>query len=255
MTAYQCFFSTHQGKRLANEDRGQYLAIAQGMSLVLADGCGGHVGGTAAAQAFCEAWMEIVTAHKQAVNRVVFNAWLRASMTKTAQCLKEQGLGEAKTTGLVAWLDDKQLLLGHVGDTRGYVVNLTHNTVWHTKDHSLAQALVDAGLLETNEAKAHPSRHQLLKAIGTGEIPEPSIVQLPALSAAERLLLCTDGFWELLDEPLVLSLGQLQDKVSFDRWVSNLVNSNVPQDNTSVFLIRKQPNDKVQALGQLAHQA
>jgi hypothetical protein len=88
----------------------------------------------------------------------------------------------------------------HVGDTRLY--HFRDGRVAHqTLDHSMPQALVQAGAIRSDEIRRHPERNRLLKSLGgEGEVA-PTFLEAPiALAPGDAFLLCTDGFWELVTE-------------------------------------------------------
>ncbi|QCC78547.1 serine/threonine-protein phosphatase [Nocardioides daphniae] len=119
----------------------------------------------------------------------------------------DQSLDGTSTTATVGLFDGRQLGLGHVGDSRAYLLRdgelrqLTH-------DHTFVQGLVDEGRITDAEARVHPHRNLILKALDGVRDPAPDLFTL-ALNPGDRLLFCSDGASGVLDdERLGAILGQ-----------------------------------------------
>jgi DNA-binding transcriptional MerR regulator len=103
---------------------------------------------------------------------------------------------EPGTTATALWCDGSRVAVAHVGDSRAYLLRdgvLTQLTI----DHSHVRSLVEEGRLTPEEAREHPDRPRLVRALGTGE-PD---VHLRSARPGDRYLLCTDGVWSVLDDP------------------------------------------------------
>ncbi len=107
------------------------------------------------------------------------------------------------TTAVTLWidLDRQEASWGHCGDSRLYAFRAGQLRT-RTRDHSLVQSLVDAGLLKESELRNHPQRSELLSALGVDESELQISVAPQAWSLLEQdaFLLCTDGVWEWLDD-------------------------------------------------------
>lgn len=97
------------------------------------------------------------------------------------------------TTLTAAILLGEQMTIGHVGDSRAYVINGQGSEVI-TRDHSLVERLRELGQLTPDEAATHPQRNVLYRAIGQGENLEVDVFTQPAPRDG-YLLLCSDGLW------------------------------------------------------------
>lgn len=110
-------------------------------------------------------------------------------------------VGEGGTTGTVALIFNDQLIIGHVGDSRAYII--THTGLEQlTRDHSLVQRLQELGQLTPAEAAVHPQRNVLYRAIGQGEGLEVD-VHSHRLAPGMKILLCSDGLWNLVSDNLI----------------------------------------------------
>lgn len=95
------------------------------------------------------------------------------------------------TTATVVLFDGSQLLVAHIGDSRAY---LLHNGELRqlTKDHTFVQSLVDEDRITEDEARVHPHRNIILRAVDGVHEPEPDVFTVP-LSVGDRVMLCSDG--------------------------------------------------------------
>jgi PPM family protein phosphatase len=119
---------------------------------------------------------------------------------------EDPALNGTSTTATVALFDGTRLGIGHVGDSRAYLYRdgelsqLTH-------DHTFVQSLIDEGRITTDDARVHPHRNLILKALDGVHEAEPDLFELEML-AGDRLLLCSDGVSGVLDD------GRLADILS-----------------------------------------
>src|SRR5699024_11014614 len=94
------------------------------------------------------------------------------------------------TTIVVAIVTDEFITIGHVGDSRGYLLNET-GFKQITEDHSLVNELIKSGEVNENDAFKHPQKHVLLKTLGTEKEITPTLKTINRKKGI-RLLLCTD---------------------------------------------------------------
>ena len=103
------------------------------------------------------------------------------------------------TTFTAVYTDGERCVLGHVGDSRAYL--LRAGELYRLSiDHTLVQALVDAGRLTPEEARTSPQRNVVLRALGGDADAEPDLLDLD-LRPGDRLLLASDGLTDLVDDP------------------------------------------------------
>jgi len=119
---------------------------------------------------------------------------------------EDPALNGTSTTATVALFDGNRLGIGHVGDSRAYLYRdgelsqLTH-------DHTFVQSLIDEGRITTDDARVHPHRNLILKALDGIHEAEPDLFEIEMV-AGDRLLLCSDGVSGVLDD------GRLADILS-----------------------------------------
>ncbi|MGH7816662.1 MAG: PP2C family protein-serine/threonine phosphatase, partial [Candidatus Binatia bacterium] len=139
------------------------------------------------------------------------------------------------TTLILAYVRGDQLFTCHVGDVRGYVRS-AGGFAQITQDHSLVGALVRAGAITPEQARAHPRRNEILQAVGLpgGIIPE---VNARILDNGDRVLLCSDGLWESLSDTEICAV--VDSRGSIRRRATQLVdraNTAGGWDNITVVL-------------------
>ena len=109
-------------------------------------------------------------------------------------------MAQMRTTAVIAISDFRSIIWGHIGDSRLYYFR-TGRIDSQTRDHSVPQALCNAGEIKPADIRFHEDRNRLLRALGANERCEPSIGKAPrSLEASDALLLCSDGFWEYVIE-------------------------------------------------------
>lgn len=210
---YKIIGASHKGMvREHNEDRfaGGMLADNYGYALVC-DGMGGEKGGSIASTLACdEIRRTLDTSYRADMDeKSVYNIMETAvanANTAVYQRARQEGdlLSGMGTTVSLAVLLGNTCYLANVGDSRAY---LLHNGGFAqlTVDHTHVQALVDRGEITPEEAKTHPQRHYLTKAVGV----EPSIMpyfRQMQLEPGDVLLLCSDGLYGMLDSELMAKL-------------------------------------------------
>ena len=175
-----------------SRDRNQDTAYAGQRLLAVADGMGGS--GDAASSAVIEALKPLEGA-LPAGN--LLNA-MQDAVRQADSAVRDLAAADSGTgTTLTAMLwSGSQLALVHVGDTRAYLLR-AGELFQITHDHSVVQALLDAGKITPEEADSHPQRSLLLQAIDGDHMTQPD-VSLHDAQAGDRYLLCSDGLTAVL---------------------------------------------------------
>ncbi|MCX6395030.1 MAG: protein phosphatase 2C domain-containing protein [Propionibacteriales bacterium] len=178
--------------------------------LVVADGVGGAARGDIASSATVETLRKLdeaptggTNADSEALSALA--ATIHLAHDRLAEIVEAHAeLDGTSTTLTAAVFDGDQLHVGHVGDSRGYLLR-DGVLQQFTSDHSLVQSLVDEGRITEEEARVHPHRNLILKAIDSVHEPEPDLFVVPVL-AGDRLLLCTDGCSGALENDTLAAL-------------------------------------------------
>ena len=188
-----------------------------GYGLLVADGMGGEAGGEVASRLALTKLVELIVDTSDwimALERDRDVATVLKRMTERFfqidEILREEAKFDATLRGMgttltVAGILGNNLVFGHVGDSRAYLLRGT-TLEQLTTDHTLAQALIDAGVANRDDPAPRSMRHVLTAAIGSlGERIEPQ-VQRSKLCVGDQVLLCTDGLTEMVDDNLIANV-------------------------------------------------
>ncbi|HEX3223828.1 MAG TPA: protein phosphatase 2C domain-containing protein [Nocardioides sp.] len=111
---------------------------------------------------------------------------------------EEPSLSGTSTTATVALFDGERLAMGHVGDSRAYLFR-GHEISQLTSDHTFVQSLIDEGRISEEDARSHPHRNLILKALDGVHDVDPDLFTVE-LTERDRILLCSDGASGSLDD-------------------------------------------------------
>jgi protein phosphatase len=200
-----------------DEDLLQQSFLMNGYGMLVADGMGGAAGGEVASRLALSNLVELIvdtsdwiltlqrehdvfTVLERMTERFLeIDAILRKEADKDTTL---QGMG---TTLTVAGVLGSDLVIGHVGDSRAYLLR-GDELKQLTTDHTLAQALIDAGVANRDDPASRSMRHVLTAAVGSlGEQIGPQ-VQRFKICAGDKLLLCTDGLTEMVEDSTIASV-------------------------------------------------
>jgi len=208
------------GGRPYNEDYANYLLLSDYSCWVLADGLGGHGGGEMAAQLAVETVLDTF-ARQPGMSTEHLGTYLSAANSAVINAQsKDPRLANMRTTLTLLISDYQSAVWAHIGDTRLYYFHqgLLEGNRPATKDHSVPQAMADAGDIAQKDIRFHEDRNRLLRAMGNPSDFRPAITTPIALNAGDSLLLCTDGFWEYVTEPEMTL--ELRQSSGAEKWLA-----------------------------------
>ncbi len=248
---YEFFSQTDPGLiRPNNEDAVGFDRETQ--LCVVADGMGGYNAGEIAsgmAVAFIKSemtrWLTQVmrVADSNQVRRAleicVENTNL--SILKAAYANSQYaGMG---TTLVVGVFQQDQLILGHIGDSRCYRLRQA-NLTQITRDHSLLQEQLDAGLITPDEAASSTQKNLVTRALGVEE-SVPLEVNVHDVLADDIFLLCSDGLTDMADDIEIAQALMTEPTLqTMAQRLLNVANANGGRDNITVLLVRASKNAK-----------
>jgi protein phosphatase len=166
-------------------------AESDGFVAAVADGMGGHVGGEIASEVALQA---AVDADGDAVARV--RAANRAILRRVRSQPDLAGMGTTLTLGVFD--PDGLLEIGHVGDSRAYLLR-AGDLSQITRDHSLVAEMIDSGQLHPDDVSEHPYRSVITRALGLDDHVDVDHLHRD-LHPGDRVLLCTDGLTAMLSD-------------------------------------------------------
>jgi serine/threonine protein phosphatase PrpC len=115
-----------------------------------------------------------------------------------AQVEQDPALAGTSTTATIALFDGHRIAIGHIGDSRGYLFR-DGELSQITADHTFVQSLIDEGRITEEEARVHPHRNLILKALDGLHEVEPDLFAI-ALTPGDRVFLCSDGACGVLED-------------------------------------------------------
>lgn len=190
---------TDKGSRKVNEDCLGAEQNADAQFFFLADGLGGHGKGDMASHLVIEKAGEFV--RNQSWTKTYFKDLFQ--YCQNALIAEQQRLGyssQMKTTLTAVAIGKHQVQWAHIGDSRVYFFK-RKRLAERTLDHSVPQMLAASGMIKESEIRHHEDRNRLLKVIGEEWSANPcETSKLYRKTSGMAFLLCSDGFWELIDE-------------------------------------------------------
>ncbi len=178
---------------------------------ILADGMGGYKGGeiasrlaTESVQKYIQNNFERITKEKEEILKLVKSAVEYANMVvyeKSKEVPELEGMG---TTLEVCVIYNNKAYIGHVGDSRIY--RIRKDVIRKlTKDHSYVQKLVEDKKITREEAKTHPKKNMLIKALGCTPYVEPDI-RARNFEKGDVFIMCSDGLTNMVEENRIYTL-------------------------------------------------
>jgi serine/threonine protein phosphatase Stp1 len=235
---FDCIARTHVGLvRKLNED--SVLNGASQRVWAVADGMGGHDAGEIASAMITEALGAIGPADNADALGVQALAVLQdvnVRLLDMARRLFERRTIGSTVVGLVA--DDESYVCFWAGDSRAYLLR-DGAVVQLTRDHSLVQDLVDAGILNAQEAENHPNANVITRAVGVDDVLKVDTVE-GELRPGDIFLIASDGLTRFVDPDILAAELANQDlENAADRLISLTLALGAP-DNVSFVIIRVQ---------------
>lgn len=203
---------------------------------IVADGMGGHNAGDYASRYTVESVVEGIRKSNQTEKVAI----IREAIEETNRKLIEKANEDTSLTGMgttivLCTIDGDEACVANVGDSRLYLLGDRIKQV--TKDHSLVEEMVRMGELEPENARIHPNKNIITRAIGAVDEVAVDFFTLP-LSKGNRILLCSDGLTNMVeDDEIKMIVDRQQDLVDGVQHLIACANRNGGKDNIAVILI------------------
>jgi PPM family protein phosphatase len=243
-------------KRRANED--SYTTSDDLRLYVVADGMGGHAAGEVASRLAVESIERHIAAAQPDLPptvpsetstlsiedpslpvpaRRVLNAIRLANQEIVRSVRRDQSMRGMGTTVVLAYIQGKRAYIGSVGDSRAYLVR--DGAIRQlTDDHTFVNEQVRAGTLTAQEARRHPARNILTRAVGSQDDIEADVIQQD-LKPGDQILLCSDGLTTMVeDEDILDMLRGAGDPEAGCKSLVDLANQRGGDDNITAVLIQ-----------------
>lgn len=204
---------------------------------VVADGMGGHKAGDLASQYATHVLVEQIRHNQENEPERIISEAVYAANRKLVKISQDdeslQGMG---TTLIAATIVDHTLYFANVGDSRLYVIGNEIRQI--SKDHSLVEEMVRLGGLKEEEAKHHPDKNIITRAVGVKNTVEPDFFEYN-LEEKDIVLMCTDGLTNMVDDNEIFDIIKNENDVEKTvRELINKANKNGGKDNIGVVLVR-----------------
>ena len=238
---------THRGQvRATNEDA--FASRPELGLFVVCDGMGGAAAGEVASQLAVQTIVDEVqrppgtdpaasagAPYRERTTRLA-NAIHLANATVFDRAQTEVRYGGMGTTVVALWAAEHVASIVHVGDSRAYLWHDGHLAAL-TRDHSLAEAEVRAGILDRDSSMQSQHQNVLLRALGPEMELEPEVTEVP-VAAGDYLLLCSDGLTRTVnDRELESTIDRLKDPQQICNELIDAANRNGAPDNVTAVVV------------------
>ena len=247
-------FSLHEtGMRDNNED---YTVRVNDHCFIVCDGMGGHENGEVASRAVCESFVATLRdVNPEYFDQKMFEGALTVAynaLDKEDSSLNRTMPGNKKmgTTLAFLYLNHRQALMAHIGDSRIYHIRKSEtgetSILYKSSDHSFVNDLIKSGMITEEEAARHPKRNVITRVMqpNTGKRYEAHIEITRDVKANDRFFLCTDGILESVDDRRLCNLiSENADNEAIIKAIFDLCKEN-SRDNFSAWLVSVQEGVK-----------
>ncbi len=224
--------STNQDFCLAGE-------FANGVTwAVVCDGMGGATGGNIASETAAKIIYDKISngyhegMNDNSIKLLIISAIEAANATVYSRAKNDELLRGMGTTVVVAIIKEDALYMAHVGDSRLYIVTKASINQL-TTDHSVVQMMIDNGEITVEDAKDHPKKNVITRALGVDEGVRIDYSQ-EVYNEGDIVLLCTDGLTNYVDEEVILEICNACDGYSLADKLVDVANENGGGDNVTV---------------------
>lgn len=224
--------------RKLNEDCIEFYEDGEKSIYVVADGMGGHNAGEVASKLASTSLISYIKEkfNSNDINRVFIESIKFANEKVYNYSLTSNNLNGMGTTITACLIYKEQVLVANVGDSSCFIIK-DGQIRKITRDHSLVQELVDEGTITEAEAKNHPNKNIITRAVGTKEEVVPDIYEL-SITEFQHMLLCSDGLTnDVTNEELIHLIDLSENYNEFCKRVLELAKSRGARDNISLIIV------------------
>ena len=236
-----------------NEDSHRAIELRDGWLVTVCDGMGGHNAGELASRIAADTIVkrieERLSLNPSADPRdLLWNALVAANKAIIECALESPDLANMGTTAVVLLVVYSKAYVGHVGDSRVYLLR-SGELLRITSDHSTVQQMVDEGLITPEQARTHPESHRLTRALGVFSVMKPSVWEEPiSLRKGDTFLLCTDGVTDVVEDD-ELEDALLRTPQEASERMLGLVRDRGAPDNATLAIFQNSPPRRTRRTG------
>ncbi len=205
---------------------------------IVADGMGGHNAGDYASRFCVEFFSEHIRNSNQTSPVILIEEAIKdvndKLYEKSKQQIEYEGMG---TTFVAATICQNEMYVANIGDSRLYVIGKEMKQI--TEDHSLVQAMVKTGELDRDEARVHPNKNIITRALGANETAQPDFFEVE-LEEGDIVLMCSDGLTNMLDDDTIEKIirENADDPKTSAETLVKQANLSGGKDNIAVIIVK-----------------
>lgn len=230
-----------KGQVRPNNEDSIYSSVKKDL-LIIADGMGGHKAGEIASKTainkvrhFIKNKSENYKKNKNDIMNLINDAIRYANLSIQKVAKKDESLKGMGTTLIVALIIENEVYIGHIGDSRAYLIN-NKSIKQITKDHSLVAELLENGTITEKEAENYPHKNVITRALGCENKIKVDKYNIK-IKKNDVLLLCTDGLSNMVsDEEILIIIKQSNNPNTAAKELVKAANKAGGQDNISVIV-------------------
>lgn len=228
--------------RSSNQDSYAAGELPNGVAwAVVCDGMGGNAGGNIASSTAVKMISEQITScyrdgmSTSSIKNILVSAITNANLSIYDMSRANEELKGMGTTVVAAVVTKNIICVAHAGDSRAYIIS-KDGISQITKDHSVVQAMVETGELTPAEAKVHPRKNLITRALGVDSDIRVDFSE-ESMDNEEVLLICTDGLTNYVDTDDIYNITRGGKYYEYADKLVELANSNGGGDNVTVVVV------------------
>lgn len=209
---------TASGGKQDNQDCCDYMEKDNTYCLLVSDGVGGYQYGECASRLVVQA-MKQSFSEQPTADEAILRMHMEAAARYIAETIRENpAMAMMRTTLAAIYAGNERIVAGHVGDSRIYIFS-DQSLLYRSQDHSVVMQMVQNQELHTDEVRGHPKRNIITSAIGATPPKKLNTISFDGpFSPGDGILLCSDGFWELLTKSEMMEA--LRCSVDSAHWLN-----------------------------------
>lgn len=236
---------TNVGRVRSNNEDAFYVPQDSGKDcslFIVADGMGGHRGGEVASQIAVKEVSDYINArfsedlNENNIRNLIKDSIVEANKKILMRAMESEELAGMGTTLTLALFSRKKVFIGHVGDSRAYLIR-NNDIIQLTRDHSLVWQLMEEGRLTMDETRTHPMKNIITKALGIETVIEPDFLEYD-LEEDDIIIICSDGLTNMLEDYEIKNIVCGQELETAADVLVQAANLHGGLDNITVELIK-----------------
>ena len=238
-------FKTDKG--IARQDNEDSVFVLPDRNLyMIADGVGGQSSGELASRTAVGYMAQFAALHPVGDVRegMPLKQYFRSLLSGANELIFGKASGEPlnagmATTALICYLRNDNAYVVNVGDSRAYLIR-DGLIMQVTKDHTLIQDMLDSGEITAEEAKSHPEKHVITRAVGGEPTVDPDFFSFRTYPG-DTIILCTDGLYGMVEEEEIARVASASKTMhGLARSLVDMANASGGEDNITVVCMRIQ---------------